>query len=188
MKTLLLILLLTTQAYAQTTKYDKYFITATKKNFGSQVNPAWLKAVGMAESALKYNARSVVGAQGLMQFMSSTWSSVAPEPWKSLGALDPEAAIMVGGLYLRQIWDRYPTIDTYNRKAFTNAGYNSGPGNVNKAITKCKATPKCIAYCWDYPNVEATLVTKIQFQEETRNYVKRIRQFETKLIAAGGLH
>lgn len=184
---LLLVLLFAVEASAADFRYDKWFKRSTAIHFGTRVRPEWLKAVAMAESALKYNAKSYVGALGLMQFMPGTWTDVAPEPYKSMGAINPEAAIYVGGLYLRQIWNKYPQATTYNRKAFSNAGYNSGPGNINKARNKCAVTLKCNKEIWDAPNVESNLVTKPQFQKETKDYVARIRRFEIQLITTGGL-
>lgn len=166
-------------------RYDAWFIESATIHFGRTVQPAWLKAVGMAESALKADARSYVGAEGIMQFMPATWAWIAPEPWKSLGALDPHAAIWVAGRYLRTIWNIFPNTCTYDRKAFSNAGYNSGPGNVNKARRACVAP--CNRDWWDAPHVEARLVTAPRFQQETRTYVRRIRTFEQRLIAEGEL-
>jgi soluble lytic murein transglycosylase-like protein len=118
---------------------------------------------------------------GLMQFMPATWSWVAPEPWKSLGPLNPEAAIFVGCKYLRMLWDRFPTAVQYHRKAFSNASYNSGLGNVRKAQKRCAMKPSCRSTEWDWPMVEANLVTASRFQVETRTYVTRIRRFEKQI-------
>jgi membrane-bound lytic murein transglycosylase MltF len=138
----------------------------------------------MAESNLKYNAKSSVGALGLMQFMPATWTSVAPEPYKSLGAMDPESAIWVGCKYLRWNWERVPTETVDDRKAFTNAAYNSGLGWTLKARQKCRSNPPCDANLWTN-NVELNLVTNPRAQEENRRYVVRIRQFEQQLLLAG---
>lgn len=163
-------------------RYNKWFGEYTVLHFGSLVSPRWTKAVGMAESNLKYNAKSGVGALGLMQFMPQTWSSVAPEPYKSLGPLDPESAIWVGCRYLRWNWNRLPVLNNDERKAFVNASYNSGLGNIFKARAKCQ-TP-CDKDVWS-DNVEKTLVTAPQFQSETKSYVIRIRKFERQLLFAG---
>lgn len=175
------------RTFSYSRAYDDAFRGATRRNFGHLVSPNWLKAVAVAESALKYNARSYVGAQGLMQFMPGTWSGIAPEPWKSLGPLNPEAAIYVGALYLRQIWDKYPLAMVCDRKAFSNAGYNSGPGNVNRARARCALDARCNKEMWDAPNVENFLVTAPQFQKETRDYVKRIRKYEDQIARTEGL-
>lgn len=165
-------------------RYNKWFREYTVWHFGTLVSPRWTKAVGMAESNLKYNAKSGVGALGLMQFMPSTWASVAPEPYKSLGPLDPESAIWVGCRYLRIIWKQLPIPDSYERKAFVNASYNSGPGNVMKARKKCLTMSGCNQDVWS-DNVEGSLVTAPQFQAETKGYVIRIRKFERQLGLAG---
>lgn len=168
-------------ARAQTTQYDRFFRDYTAYHFGGQVSPTWIKATAMAESGLKYNARSGVGAQGLMQFMPATWADVAPAPWKEMGALDPEAAIFVGARYMRQLWGRLPKPEIAQRKALVNASYNSGLGNVFKAQKACALVTACVPTIWDSPNVETHLVTKLQFQAETKGYVRRIRQFEARL-------
>jgi len=165
-------------------RYDKWFSDYTALHFGNLVSPRWTKAVGMAESNLRYNAKSGVGALGLMQFMPSTWASIAPQPFKSLGPLDPESAIWMGCKYLRMIWKQFDVAESYERKAFVNAGYNSGPGNVMKARKKCLTIAGCNQNQWS-TNVENNLVTLPQFQNETRGYVVRIRKFEKQLVIAG---
>lgn len=165
-------------------RYNKWFSDYTLLHFGNLVSPRWTKAVGMAESNLKYNAKSSVGALGLMQFMPATFSSVAPEPYKTLGSLDPESAIWVGCKYLRMIWKQFDVVESHERKAFVNAGYNSGPGNVMKARKKCLTIAGCNQDEWSM-NVENSLVTLPQFQSETRGYVARIRKFEKQLAIAG---
>lgn len=171
---------------AEKRQYDQYFDVYTQLHFGIVVSPRWVKAVALAESALNPKAKSWVGASGLMQFMPGTWSGVAPEPWKSRGSLDPEAAIFVGALYLKQLYGKFKDVpENYHRKAFTNASYNSGLGWIIKARAKCYALRCCVSKKWDSPNVENNLVTRADFQRETRGYVVRIRKFETQLFVAG---
>jgi membrane-bound lytic murein transglycosylase F len=141
----------------------------------------------MAESNLKPEAVSWVGAEGLMQFMPKTWEWMADDPWKGAGPADPEAAIFVGCKYMKWNWDRVET-DKYNRKALTNAAYNSGLGNVWKAQKVCRNSTKffwCDETIWDFPHVEHHLVTAPRSQEETRGYVRRIRKFEKQLEEQG---
>jgi membrane-bound lytic murein transglycosylase MltF len=178
---LILIVGLALPGFAQ--NYDRHFVDYTVLHFGSLVSPKWIKATAMAESNLKADARSGVGASGMLQFMSSTWSDVAPEPWKTLGPLDPEAAIFVGARYMRQIWNRFPDVATVQqRKGFVNASYNSGMGWIFKARNACKTIHGCDASIWDAPNVEKYLLTAPRFQLETRSYVQRIRRLELNVF------
>lgn len=157
------------------TDYDSYFRLYVPLHFGADLEPAYVKAEAIAESALRWDAKSPAGAQGMMQFMPATWLSVAPEPWKSLGPLDPEAAVYVGCKYLRQLWKLYPSSKSVHRKSLMSAGYNSGPGNIRKAQHKCAMKADCDPNQWDEPNVESNLVTAARFQLETRGYIRRIR-------------
>lgn len=184
MKIFLIVLVCQMLQVHASSRYDRWFETYTTARFGSAVSPLWPQAVAMAESGLKLGAVSPVGAQGLMQFMPSTWADVAPEPWRSRSAFDPEAAIFVGIKYLRSLWNNTPTAALMHRKAFTNSSYNAGWGNIRKARATCRTSPGCDADKWD-ANVETKLTTLPQFQQETRNYVKRIREFENHLRISG---
>lgn len=142
----------------------------------------------MAESNLKADAVSWVGAQGLMQFMPGTWEWMAPEEWKALGPFDPEAAIFVGCKYMAWLWGKFPDSYKWHKKALVNASYNSGLGNVYKAQKACLNSTKfffCDRTLWDWPHVEIHLVTRASSQKETRGYVARIRRFEEKLKREG---
>lgn len=93
--------------------------------------PLELKYLAIVESALNPQARSRVGATGLWQFMYSTGrgqglsvSSYVDE------RSDPLKATDAACLYLKKL---YGIFGDWNLAL---AAYNSGPGNVNKAIRR----------------------------------------------------
>ena len=93
--------------------------------------PLELKYLAIVESALNPLARSRVGATGLWQFMYSTGrmqglsvSSYVDE------RSDPLASTEAACLYLKKL---YGIFGDWNLAL---AAYNSGPGNVNKAIRR----------------------------------------------------
>ena len=85
-------------------------------------------ALGYQESRLDQEARSSVGAIGIMQLM--------PETGATLGVGDitgAEANVHGGIKYLRQLIDRYvggEDIDEQNRTLFALAAYNAGPSRL----------------------------------------------------------
>ena len=85
------------------------------------VDPALVAAVAQTESADDPNARSAVGAQGVMQLM--------PETARSLGVtdpLDPIQNVRGGATYLRTLIDRFGDLKS------AIAAYNAGPGAVER--------------------------------------------------------
>jgi soluble lytic murein transglycosylase-like protein len=80
-----------------------------------------LIAVGEVESHLTQEARSQAGAQGVLQVLPSTASSLG---------LDPSRAaenVLAGAVYLRRLLDRFGSVDT------ALAAYNAGPSAVERA-------------------------------------------------------
>jgi soluble lytic murein transglycosylase-like protein len=80
-----------------------------------------LVAVGKIESNLQVDARSEAGARGLLQLMPSTAASL------QLNIDDPDANVLAGARYLRQMLDRFSSTD------LALAAYNAGPTAVQNA-------------------------------------------------------
>lgn len=120
-----------------------------------------LFAVIRTESGFRPDARSPVGALGLMQLMPATfrWLSddMLGEHLEDGMILDPETNIRYGAYYLRRLYDRYGNWLT------ATAAYNAGIGNVDEWLEQGLA------------DGSGTLIPdKIPFRE-TRNYVATIR-------------
>lgn len=93
-------------------------ITAASQATG--VPEAIIRAVMRQESGGNPNARSPVGAIGLMQFMPGTAAGMGINP------ADPEQAVLAGAKYLKANFDKFGSW----KKAI--AAYNAGPGAVQK--------------------------------------------------------
>jgi len=120
-------------------------IDGKAKQYG--VAPTLINAMVQAESAFDPNAKSPVGASGLMQLM--------PDTAEELGVHDstnPEQNIDGGVRYIKQLQDKYKGNITHALMA-----YNWGMGNVDQYIAD-RAAGK-----------------KPRMPEETRNYVNKIK-------------
>lgn len=86
------------------------------------ISEGLIKAVMHTESGFNVNARSPVGAQGLMQLMPAT-----ARRFNVSNAFDPQQNIMAGAKYLSWLMKRFN-----GNISLVLAGYNAGEGNVAK--------------------------------------------------------
>ncbi|OYW79221.1 MAG: hypothetical protein B7Z19_05695, partial [Polynucleobacter sp. 32-46-5] len=93
---------------------------------------AWeLKYLAVVESALNPNARSRMGATGLWQFMYQTGKLYNLEVSSYIDERsDPFRATEAACMYLENLYQMY------GDWSLALAAYNSGPGNVSKAIRR----------------------------------------------------
>lgn len=100
-------------------KYDE-IINQASETYGVDKNI--IKSVILAESSAKENAVSTANAKGLMQIIDSTAQYLGIN-----NVFDPKENIMGGAKYLSQLLRKYN-----GDLKFALAGYNAGPGNVDK--------------------------------------------------------
>lgn len=116
-----------------------------------------------AESRFISDAKSRVGAVGLMQIMPSTAKHMGLDP-KLL--LKPEQNISVGCLYDRRLYDRWKNKKGQERLAFTLASFNAGRSRVLRAESRA--------------GVHNWQGVKPKLPRETQNYVTKIfKKYET---------
>jgi membrane-bound lytic murein transglycosylase D len=93
--------------------------------------PLEMKYLAIVESALRPRAKSRVGATGLWQFMFTTGKMFDLEVNSYVDdRMDPIAATEAACAYLSQLYNIHGDWD------LALASYNSGPGNVSKAIRR----------------------------------------------------
>lgn len=93
--------------------------------------PLEIKYLAVVESALSNRARSRVGAQGLWQFMYRTGRMYGLQATSYYDdRMDPYKSTQAACRYLKDLYAMY------NDWSLVLAAYNSGPGNVNKAIRR----------------------------------------------------
>ena len=104
----------------------------------------WIREVMRQESAGRVNARSPVGAMGLMQVMPGTYAELRARYGLGEDPYHPWNSLMAGTAYVREMYE------LYGSPAFL-AAYNAGPRRLED-------------YLWSSRGLPA----------ETRNYVARI--------------
>jgi membrane-bound lytic murein transglycosylase MltF len=134
-------------------------------------DPLMLAAQGYQESQLNQQAKSHVGAIGIMQLMPETG-----EQMKVGDIRVAEANIHAGAKYMDQLMEQYfadAHFSEGNRPLFAFASYNCGPGNV----AKCRREAQKQGLDPDkwFNNVEIVVAKKIG--TETTTYVRNIYKY-----------
>ncbi len=110
---------------------SQFYFPLFEQELDNQDIPLEVKYLAIVESALNPRARSRVGATGLWQFMFATGKSYGLEVSSYVDdRRDPIASTKAAGKYLAVLYD------IFNDWDLALAAYNSGPGNVNKAIRR----------------------------------------------------
>jgi membrane-bound lytic murein transglycosylase MltF len=143
------------------------------RKYGAQYSfdPLMLAAQGYQESQLNQNAKSHVGAIGVMQLMPATGAQM------KVGDIHlTEANIHAGTKYMDQILTTYFSDAQFkegNRPLFAFASYNCGPANVAKA--RKEAEKRGLDPNKWFNNVE--LVIAEQIGTETTTYVRNMYKY-----------
>lgn len=130
-----------------------------------------MMAQGYQESRLDQNARSAVGAIGVMQVMPATGKDMATG---DIAFLEPN--IHAGVKYVRFVQDQFfekAPMDALNKTLFSFAAYNAGPGRVQQL--RREAEKRGLDPNVWFNNVEVVAAEKIG--EETVTYVSNIYKY-----------
>jgi membrane-bound lytic murein transglycosylase MltF len=150
-------------------------LLALFQKYGEKYNfdPLMLAAQGYQESQLNQQAKSHVGAVGVMQIMPATGAEL------KVGDIRvTEANIHAGAKYMDQLMTRYfkdVDFSPANRALFAFASYNAGPGNI--ARMRKEAEKRGLDPDRWFNNVE--LVTAEKIGIETTTYVRNIYKYYT---------
>jgi membrane-bound lytic murein transglycosylase MltF len=134
-------------------------------------DPLMLAAQGYQESQLNQNAKSQVGAIGVMQIMPATGAQL------KVGDIRiTEPNIHAGAKYMDQLMTRYFRDATFvegHRPLFAFASYNAGPGNISR-MRRIATERRLDPNQW-FNNVEIVTAEKIGLQ--TTTYVRNIYKY-----------
>jgi membrane-bound lytic murein transglycosylase MltF len=143
------------------------------RKYGQQYgfDPLMLAAQGYQESQLDQNAKSHVGAIGIMQIMPATGKSL------NVGDITiAEPNVHGGAKYMDQLMTKYMRdghFDETNRTLFAFACYNAGPGNI--ARMRKEAAKRGLDPDQWFNNVE--LMTAEKIGSEPTTYVRNIYKY-----------
>ncbi len=167
--------------YNRVTQYDKHFSKYSKRSFGPAFDWRHFKAQAVAESGLRKDARSHVGALGLMQIMPATFDEIVKRNRHIRGSgKEPKWSIAAGIDYNRSIWLLFKEERPFqDRLDFMFGAYNAGKGNIFRAQRRAKKrglNPN------RWRTMESTLPAVTGgHSKETINYVGKIKKVKKLL-------
>ncbi|HSJ40525.1 MAG TPA: transglycosylase SLT domain-containing protein, partial [Xanthobacteraceae bacterium] len=158
-------------ASAETKRFQNTLALFEKYGARYRFDPLLLAAQGYQESQLNQQARSQVGAIGIMQLMPATGADM------KVGDITlAEANIHAGTKYMDQLMSKYfpnANFSEGNRPLFAFASYNCGPGNV--ATARREAARRGLDPDKWFNNVEIVIAERIG--AETTTYVRNIYKY-----------
>lgn len=160
-------------ARAVTDRYDDTFRKYAKRFFGPGFDWRVFKAQGMAESNLEMNAKSYVGARGIMQLMPSTFQEIHSKNPEMKAINHPEWNIAAGIYYDRQLWTQWQQqVIEADQNRFMLGSYNAGRGTLMRAQEVAR-TKTLDPMMWPSIRIVAPEVPRWRHQE-TLGYIERI--------------
>ena len=160
----LLLLIWVTPTQASDFKYELFF-----KRWGEYYAPwedwRWFHSQSGAESNWNPDARSAVGAIGLMQLMPATAKDLKVNPY------DIEGNVQGGIHYDAWLWSKWKVVKSLDdRRSFMFASYNAGLGNIINARKKSQLSDQWEVVAQWLPQVTG------KHAKETVGYVTRIKR------------
>ncbi|ACS84375.1 murein transglycosylase [Musicola paradisiaca] len=133
---------------------------------GKGISQSYAMAIARQESAWNPQARSSVGAAGLMQLMPATAQHTAQmfnvtSYSDSSQLLDPQMNIQLGSSYLEYVYQSFG-----QNRILASAAYNAGPSRVSTWLKNSEGRIDAVAF-----------VESIPFSE-TRGYVKNVLAYD----------
>ena len=167
--------------YKRFTTYDQHFTKYSKRFFGVGFDWQYFKAQAVAESNLREDARSPVGAVGVMQVMPRTFDEIQRKNPAITGSLDqPRWNIAAGIWYDRQhfvVWAADRSL--VERLKFMFGSYNAGRASILRA-QQLALGEGLNATLWESVAGELPRVTGRR-SRETVSYVARILDIKQAL-------
>ncbi len=169
------------ERYNRVKKFDPHFSKYSKRFFGPGFDWKYFKAQSVAESRLIADAKSGVGAEGIMQIMPRTFEEIKTKNPKIKGDLtQPRWNIAAGVWYDRSIWKIWKAKRPFKDKLdFMFGSYNAGKGSILRA-QKIAEARGLDPNAWK--SIELTLpeVTKKR-SKETIEYIHKIHHIKEAL-------
>ena len=172
------------QGSAARDRYDDIFRKYSKQYFGVGFDWRIFKAQGMTESNLRSDARSWVGALGIMQLMPSTFKEIQTRNPELSDINDPRWNIAAGIYYNRRLWNGWRDHDqAKERLRFMFGSYNAGRMTILKAKNTAEQD-RLDPRAWQSVESVAPKVPRWRY-EETLNYIRRIQSNYSSLSRPG---